>query len=262
MNDTELDELLNTWKAPPVRRSWREGVQTGIARKQRKPLRELLTGGRLLFAGASAALVILVVANTSGFSRKFSPPPYTVDSEINFYSDFAVPSGCGFCSLHPVRLPPKHVLMTSYNTAGSEVLLTWSAPNERLVAAFWAARSAVARTIDNVARSIPLKPELESADNYAVVYTWVAHTETLGLRDDLVNSGCLPSSRRGEVVGQDVILNYRTVMARYNSGGSRTLLWMAPKLSCFALRARVEEQQQDGSWTLLSEKKAVKVTVN
>jgi len=262
MNDTELEELLNTWKTPPVRPSWRKGVQIAIARKHRKPLRELFTGWRLLLAGASAAAVIIVVANTSAFSRKLSAPPYTVDSEILFYADFAMPpSGCGFCSLHPVRLPPKRVLMTSYNTSGSEVLLSWSAPSERLVAAFWAARSAIARTIDRVARSIPLAPELEAPDSYAVVYMAATQTQTLGVREDLVNSGCRPSERRGEVLGQEVILDYPTVMARYGSGGSRIFVWMAPKLSCFALRARVEVEQQDGSWTLVSEKKALKVTV-
>ena len=39
-------------------------------------------------------------------------------------------------------------------------------------------------------------------------------------------------------------------------------LSMAPDLSCFALRATVEMQLEDGRWNLVSEKKAVKVTVN
>jgi hypothetical protein len=37
---------------------------------------------------------------------------------------------------------------------------------------------------------------------------------------------------------------------------------MAPRLSCFALRAAIERQQPDGSWTMVTEKKAVKVNVN
>src|SRR5262245_55936764 len=262
MNDTELDELLNTWETPPVRGDWRESVRNRIARNHRKPLRELLPRWRLLLAGTSVAAVILVVANTSAFSRKLSPPPYTVDSEIIFYVGSPLPSGCGFCSLYPTHLVPKSVLMTSYNKAGTELVLSWSAPDERVVAAFWAARLAVARTIDRVARSIPLAPELDSADYYAVVYTAVAQTQTLGGRDDLVNSGCRPSGLRGEVIGQDVIFNYPTVIARFGSRNSRTFVWMAPELSCFALRARVEAEQQDGSWVLVSEKKALKVTVN
>jgi hypothetical protein len=262
MNDTELDELLNTWKTPPVRGTWRESVQKRIAPKHWNPLRDLSPRWRLLLVGTSVAAVILVVANTSALSRKLSPPPHTVESEIVLYAGSPLPSGCGFCSFYPTHLAPKRVLMTSYNKTGSEIVLSWSAPNERVVAAFWAARLAVARTIDRVARSIPLAPELESPDYYAVVYTAVAQTQTLGGRDDLLDSGCRPSGLRGEVIGQDVILNYPTVMARYGSRGSRAFVWMAPALSCFALRARVEVEQQDGSWTLVSEKKALKVTVN
>jgi hypothetical protein len=39
-------------------------------------------------------------------------------------------------------------------------------------------------------------------------------------------------------------------------------VWMSPELSCFALRARIEAQQPDGSRTTVSEKQAVKVTLN
>ena len=42
----------------------------------------------------------------------------------------------------------------------------------------------------------------------------------------------------------------------------RVTVWMAPALNCFALRATVEAQQADGSWTLESEKKALRVTMN
>jgi len=49
------------------------------------------------------------------------------------------------------------------------MLTAWSAPNELLAGAFWAARLRVARAIDRVARSIPLAPELESPDDYAVM---------------------------------------------------------------------------------------------
>jgi hypothetical protein len=259
MNDRELDELLNTWKTPPVPGSLREGVRAGIPAKRAWPLGQLFSRWRLAIAGTAVAAVILLMANTSAFSRKLSPPPYIVDSEIILYAGPQAPSGCGFCWLYPAYLSPKSMLMRSYNQAGSEVVLSWSAPNERLVGAFWAARLAVASTIDKVGRSIPLAPELESPDYYAVAYTAVAQTQTLGARDDLVNSGCRPSGRRGEVVGQEVILNYPTIVVRY---GSRTFLWMAPELSCFALRARVEVEQQDGSWILVSEKKAVKVTLN
>jgi hypothetical protein len=60
------------------------------------------------------------------------------------------------------------------------------------------------------------------------------------------------------------ILNYRTVATQSDleTGKIRMTLWMAPALSCFALRATIEERQADGNWKLLSEKKASKITIN
>jgi hypothetical protein len=81
------------------------------------------------------------------------------------------------------------------------------------------------------------------------------------------NSGCRPSNRRGEIIGQDVILNYPTVIvrpgvARSGSAASRTLVWMAPALNCYALQIGVEAEQQDGSWKSVREKKAMRVSIN
>jgi hypothetical protein len=86
----------------------------------------------------------------------------------------------------------------------------------------------------------------------------------VGRRSTLVSSGCRTSHGDSKVVGQEVILNYPTTAVEQDFGGERGRLtvWMAPELSCFALRATIQEKQPDGSWKLVSEKKALKVTVN
>jgi hypothetical protein len=263
MNDTELDELLSTWKTPPVPASLREGVRASVAARRRHPLRELFTGWRLLIAGTAVAAVVFLLADTSAFPEKVSPPPYTVDSEIIMHPGSEECVGLppfGKCWLVS---GPKHALMTSYNQAGSEVLLSWSAPDEPLKAAFWATKLAVSGLVGRLTRRFLLTPDEEAErEDFVVLHSAVGQSWTIGERVPLVNSSCRPSARRGEVVGQEVILNYPTIMAHYDFWKTRITVWMAPQLSCFALRATVESQQPDGSWTLMSEKKALKVTVN
>ena len=264
MNDKELDELLNTWRTPPAPASLREGVRAGIAAKHRAPLQVPWRGWRLrLIAGAAVAAVVFLLADTSAFPEKVSPPPYTVDSQIIQY---AGPSG------QPSRWinsGPESVLLTSYNQAGSEVILSWSAPDYPLEAAFWAAKMAVSDAVARVTRTFLLTPDTE-AEDFAIAYSTVGQSRVPGRRSTLLNSGC--RAPQGKVVGQEVILNYPAIAVQYHWGRWRMTLWMAPELSCFALRATVEaegpfpirsdNEDGDGSWTLLSEKRALKVTVN
>jgi hypothetical protein len=260
MNDTELDELLNSWKTPPVPASLRERVQAGIPAKHTWQLWKLFPRWRWLVAGTAVAAGVVLLANTSAFSQKTRRPPYTVESEI--ISNVGLAPGCATCWMSQAYPGPKRTRMTSYNDAGDEVLLTWSAPDQPIEAEFWSAKLAVGRAIDKVMRLVPLEPELEPPDYYAGVYTTVNERFGLGGREKLVNSGCRPSSQTGEVIGEEVILNYSTVVSRIDGWKSRTFLWMAPELSCFALRARVELDLPDRGWTLMREKTAIKVTVN
>jgi hypothetical protein len=108
-------------------------------------------------------------------------------------------------------------------------------------------------------------PPDENEDVFAVVYpTRIDNNNkvVLGRRALLLTSGCRPSFRGWEVIGQDRILDYPTTVVREEFRDGRTTLWMAPELSCFALRATTEHQQADGTWMLMSEKNALKVTVN
>jgi hypothetical protein len=272
MKDTELDELLNTWKTPLVRGSWREGVQNRIAGKTRKPLRRLLPRWRLLAAGTLMAGVLLLLANTSAFSRRLSPPPYTVDSEIRQYlaanmeaenlEDVVKGSAVWRTGVSPALT----LMVTSYSQAGSEVILSASFPNQTLKSlvgqiflAFWGMGDRLKR------RFMPASEEETEA--FAVVYPSSPRSDmvlVLGRRDALMNSGCQTGYEGAKVVGNGVILNYSvTAVQRTESSGRQMVtLWMAPELSCFALRATVHARQQDGTWKLISDKQALKVTVN
>jgi hypothetical protein len=66
----------------------------------------------------------------------------------------------------------------------------------------------------------------------------------LGERAALVDSGCRPEGKRGEVLGEQVMLNYSTVVARYDMWKARLTLWLAPELSCFAEHARTTAEKQ------------------
>ena len=256
MNDTELDELLNTWKIPEPSASMRERVRTGIAVKPARPVRHLFPGWRWVTACAAVAAAVLIMVNTSAFSAKPSPPPYMVDSEITLYDNVPGWLNVGYSG-------PQTATMTSYNQAGTEVLLSWTSPDHPFDGAVWTAVLAWSNVVGKVTRQFLLPDDVKAErEHRSVVHVTVGKTLDIGLRDALLNSGCHPAERGAEVIGQEVLLSYDTVITRHDYYKRRVVLWMAPQLSCFALRARVDLQQPDGSWKVESEKKAVKVTVN
>jgi hypothetical protein len=256
MNDTELDELLNTWKTPEPSASLRERVRTGIAAKPAKPPRRLFHRWRWVTAAAAVAAAVLIVVNTSAFSEKPSRPPYMVDSEITLHNNVPGLMNAGYSG-------PQTALMTSYNQAGTEVLLSWSSPDHPFQGAAWTAVLAVHNVVGKVTRQFLLSNDVKAERELrSLVHVTVGKTLDIGLRDPLLSSGCHPAGRGAEVIGQEVLLNYPTVVTRHDYYKRRVILWMAPDLSCFALRARVELEQPDGSWKLESEKEAVKVTMN
>ena len=262
MNDTELDELLNSWKTPPVPGSLREGVRAGISTNRRRPLRSLATGWKLLTAAAAAIVVAIVFAGTNAFPARTPLPPFTVESEITRYAG---------SSLGGRYLEPKSAAMTSYNQDGSEVILSWSSLDPPLDAAVTEAAAVFHDGIGNIMRGFHrfvlgfvLTPDqIERRKNFAVVHPTTSQSWTVGERTALLNSGCRSVGQRDKLVGEEVILNYPTVATQHDIGGGRLMtVWMSPELSCFALRARIEAQQPDGSRTTVSEKQAVKVTLN
>lgn len=270
MNDKELDELLDSWKTPPVRGAWRESVQNRIAPKHRKPLRELLPGWKFLAAAASTGTVILLLANTSAFSRMLSPPPYTVDSEIRRYPPERVEAeniediGRGSGIKRSFASPDMTLLVTSYNEAGSEVILSASFPNQGLKSLLGGIFLALWDAAHTFKQRFILPPD-EEAEALAVVYPSSPRGDlelVVGRREELMSSGCRTSKAGAKVTGQDVILNYPVTGVQLPWGELVVTLWMAPELSCFALRATIHGKQPDGAWKLIYEKQALQVTVN
>jgi len=270
MNDKELDELLNTWKTPTVHGSWRQSVQGRITREQGRRKLGLLSRWRVLAAGTAVAAVVLLLANTSAFSRKPSPPPYKVDSEIRQYlTENAKPenlediaSGSSVSRAFDPNVSPAQIFsVTSYNQAGSEVILSasFSSPSLKIVLAriflaLWDAVEGFKR------RFTP-----DEREAFAVVYLSNPYTAlVMGRREELLSSGCQTSSDGAKVVGRQVMMNYPVTGVQHllRDGREIITLWMAPELSCFALQATIHAKQPDGTWILRSEKHAVKVIKN
>jgi DNA-directed RNA polymerase specialized sigma24 family protein len=72
---------------------------------------------------------------------------------------------------------------------------------------------------------------------------------------ELLRPGCSYNPRRTPI-------SYQTAAIERQSGNRRRTLWMAPDLGCFALRVTTEVRRSDGSFHLVNEKEALKVTLN
>ena len=161
-------------------------------------------------------------------------------------------------------VPPEPVAMvTSYNEGGSEVLLSASIPNRTLKTILGRIMLASWSVAEGFKRRFLLDPDDEAA-SFAVVYiSNPFDPQVLGRRDALLSSGCRTSHGDAKVIGQDVVLNYPvTVVQEPHQGGMQmATIWMAPELSCFALRVTVHAKQTDGTWKMMIEKRAVNVNL-
>jgi hypothetical protein len=220
---------------------------------------------------ALLAAVILLLANTSAFSRKPSPPPYTVDYEIRHYlaKDIEAENIEGVAPASDVgrafASPALTLLVTSYNQAGSEVILSSSFPNQPLKSVLGHIFLGLWGATDRLIRGFVRSPDAEE-DAFAVVYPSSPRgmAMVLGRRETLVSSGCQTSHGGAKVIGHEVILNYPVTRVQQPESAGRQMvtLWMAPELSCFALRATIHAKQPDGAWKRIIERRALKVTVN
>ena len=225
MNDTELDNLLNTWTTPDPPPSLRSRARAGYATLTPKPRRPF----RLFFwttaFGFAAFLLVLtaVFPKTVELVEPTQKIPYIVETDTtNFMRDGTA---------HELR-------MTTYMRDGVEIIL--------------------ARTPGN-----PLGTFVLNA--YALVFTPVDPHRWA----EFVASGC---SNAGTVIGHETILGYHTTVTEHLSpshdagdslqNGRIITRWQAPDLGCFDLRMVHEQQYSDGTYRLVEERRALKVTVN
>ena len=260
MNDTELDEILNSWSAPPAPASLREGVRAGFAAglgQETSPGVRHWTAAfvpsvsKSLVAGAILAVGTLLLVVAQAFPQMFSlgsPPvkiPYTVAS-IEMYS-------------------------TSYSLNGHEILLSRSLPGNLLGTAIGRTLDATLPVMYRLMSRLTVDGELSEKVRRAAAQAVTVITggdEKTGLvlahygfARAAPSAGCLA----GPIVGRETILNYPTVAVQRDDGGPqspRMTLWTSPDLGCFALRITIEERQPDGTFRLVSKKQALKVTMN
>jgi len=260
MNDTELDELLNTWTAPPAPASLRQGVQAGFAANlERKTSPGVVhwiaafvpSARKSLVAGAVLAMVTLLLVVTLALPqtlRLVSPPvriPYIVDSDVVQYAD----DGTSAVEEH----------RGSYNENGREVGVYAVYPF-RFLNAIWHALAKVGNVVGQLALPFTVSPELlKKYESAARVSAGSEHGYALGSAAALIKAGCVC----GPVVGHETILGHPTVAVQPDLGShERVTFWMAPDLGCFALRITIEEKQPDGTFRLRIRKQALKVTLN
>jgi hypothetical protein len=258
MNDTELDELLNTWSAPEAPASLRESVRAGFAANlERKPSPGMLhwiaafmpSGRKRLLAGAILALgtfLFVVALALSQTHTMVAPPtgvPYIVDSDVVRYAD----DGTSAIEEH----------RGSYNDNGCEIGVYAFYPS--FLNAIRYALRAVGSVVGRLTLPFMVSPELlKKFEPAARVSAGSEHGFALGSGAALINAGCV----YGPVVGHETILGHPTVAVQPNLGDhQRVTFWRAPDLGCFALRITVEEKQPNGTYRLVTRKQAIKVTM-
>ena len=253
MNDTELDEMLNKWEAPPVPDSLRANVRAGFSARRPCPespgglwrwitsftLRKTVFGGIALGVGAFLCVVTLALPQT----LTLSPPPYTIESKCVRYAD--------------ERGHAAEMILTSYDK-GSEIILTRSLPGNLFGTVATRVTDAATSLITRLTWPVFKPKQVEIIKTQAGVSTgfqlWY-----LGSAAELLQHGCV----NGPVVGREMILNYPTVAVEYRQDDYfKFTVWRAPDLGCFALRVTDEERQDDGTYRLVREKRALHVTLN
>jgi hypothetical protein len=252
MTDSELDEILDKWTAPPAPPSLRERVRAGFPARPQWTFRWRKS---LVAAVALAAAAFFLIA-TQASPQPVAPIPWTVDSEFVRYADD------GSSSIE--------MFSTSYESNSNEILLSRSMPGNIF-------KTALARAVDvvipihNRLGRLMVDPKLLEQHDRAVSrgisfitgcdsYTCLALNHFGYARAPAgAGNGCIA----GEIVDRATILNYPTeaVRERWTEHGRMTI-WTAPALGCFALKVTQEEERPDGTFHLVAAKHALKVTIN
>jgi len=250
MNDTELDQLLNTWDAPPAPASLRAGVLVGF---HARPERRKFHGVRILIAAVGVGVFLLAVTLALPQTLSLISPtraPYIVDSDVVRYRS----DGTSSVEVH----------LASYNNNGSEIVVYEVSPS--LLTDLQLGLQAVNSAWTRLTLPLALSPEmLEKANSIARGSIGLDHYRLcsqsfgcVGSGPALLHTGCVI----GPVVGNETILEHPTVAVQSMLDDQRRrTMWMAPDLGCFALRITTEERRSDGTFRLVRKKQATKVTL-
>jgi len=258
MNDTELDDLLDSWTVPPPPPSLRESVHAGFAAGRERTRGRGPRTRKRRFAAAilCAAALLLVIAQ----ARPSAPVrlPYIVDSEFVRYAN----DGSSSIDMYT----------KSYELNGAEILKSRSIPGAPF-------ETMLGRSLDMslpiwsrlMARLTVDAPTLErvrqAAHRSVGAITGCAASclvlEHYGFARAPAGTERDAACLDGAIVDHETILNYPTIGVRPRMGGSiRMTWWVSPELGCFALRISTEEKQPDGTWRLVHEKWALRVNLN
>jgi hypothetical protein len=258
MNDTELDDLLDRWTAPPAPASLRETVRVGFAVGGEQGIGAHAPHPRkrmFVTAMLGAAAILLVVAQ----ARPGGPPvriPYTVDSEFARYANDGSSSIDMYAASYAIdgvevlrsRSIPGHPVRTALGRTLDAALPIWS----RLAARLTVDASILERLRQAAHRSVGV---IAGCDASCLMLEHYGFARTAAGS----SAGCID----GTIVGQETILDYPVTAVRPHWGAAgRMTLWMAPDLGCFALRIAVEEKLPDGTFRLVSEKRPLRVNLH
>jgi len=261
IRDPELERVLRSWKAQPPTAGFHsrvlgayvreaELVRAGSATRRERTatwMGALLRIAAVTVLAGAALLVIVSVALPQTHSTV--SPPWTVDSEFIGYEE----NGASSIEMY----------ITSYSVDDSEILLSWALPGSPVKTAL----GRVLETIEPLFESAERRERDESLKRSHLRHEFITRcgigclgvTHTVFSKVERQWTGCVP----GTVVGHERILDHQTEAVRQSWMGERgrVTLWTAADLECIALRVTSEEQQPDGSFRLVSEKRALRVNL-
>jgi hypothetical protein len=232
MNDAELDDILNIWIAPDAPPSLRSRVRAGY--RDLAPRRSPL---RIVFWTTAAGFAVFLFFLTAAFPQTAKLVAATQKIPFNV-TTYLIQIGPNGSLTH-------ELVQTSYLRGGHEVMLSQSIPGNPLATLAMSAITGLHLFLGEFVDPLfggNREPEPGMQQHAA-----------------LVAAGCV----NGPVVGHETILGYQTVdIQRDNLPDLRTVIAMAPDLSCFPLKTVRSRQNPDGSWRLVWQRHALKVTVN
>jgi hypothetical protein len=246
MNDNELDEMLDLWKAPEMRDCVREALRAGFPATRERANRPSLwrrfidaaqgiRTGRLAFATMCVAALLFAIIQVSPETVRMASPGYRIPFYVEFEFERYVDNGS----------VPHQSRITSFPYAGHEIVMSVTESGDSLLTTIRGIASSIRTQFILAMPSLVLPKEPPMAEP-----EWFA---------GFVSSGC---SNGKTVVGHETLAGHETTVVQTGSPGYRMRIWLAPDLACFALKLTHEIQEPNGTYVLKLRKEAVKVTMN